>query len=40
MTPEQLDQLCADAMARIEYFVARMCAQNMRRMRESWSRYE
>lgn len=36
MTPEQLDRLCAEALQRIGYYINRMCAQQMRRMREGW----
>ena len=38
MTQEQLDKLCLEAMQRLQYFVNRCAAQQLRRMREEWSR--
>ena len=38
MTPEQLDRLCTEAMQRIVYFINKSAAQQLRRMKESWSK--
>lgn len=38
MTPEHLDQLCAAALQRLEYFINRMAAQQLRRMKEGWTK--
>lgn len=38
MSPEQLDRLCAEALVRLEYFINRCHAQQLRRMREMWSK--
>ena len=38
MSAEQLDRLCAQALQRINYFIARKTAQQQRRMRESWAK--
>ena len=37
MTPEHLDRLCAEAMQRITYFINKAAAQQLRRMKESWT---
>lgn len=34
MDAETLDRLCREAMQRITYYINRMTAQNLRRMRE------
>jgi len=36
MTPDQLNKLCAEALQRLEYFINRMAAQQLRRMKEGW----
>jgi hypothetical protein len=38
VTQEQIDKLCLEAMQRLQYFVNRCAAQQLRRMREEWSR--
>lgn len=38
MTPEQIEKLCAEARQRLQYFVNRKAAQQLRRMREHWSK--
>ncbi len=37
MSAEQLDKLCAEAMQRITYFINKAAAQQLRRMKESWT---
>lgn len=37
MTPEQLEKLCAEARHRLQLYINRVAAQQMRRMRETWS---
>lgn len=36
MTAADLDRICAEALQRLEYFINRCTAQQLRRMRESW----
>ncbi len=38
MTPTDLDRLCAEAMARLQGFIARSAAQHLRRWREKWGK--
>lgn len=38
MSPEQLDRLCAEALQRVIYRINRCHAQQLRRMREMWSK--
>lgn len=38
MTPAQTEQLAAEARQRLAYFVNRMAAQQLRRMREQWAK--
>ena len=33
-----LDKLAAEAIQRLEYFINRMAAQQLRRMRETWNK--
>jgi hypothetical protein len=37
MSPQQTEQLAAQARQRLAYFVNRMAAQQQRRMREQWA---
>lgn len=36
MTSEQIERLCQEALQRVNYWIARSAAQNVRRMKESW----
>lgn len=36
MTPEQIEKLCQEARHRLQLFINRMAAQQLRRMRETW----
>ena len=38
MNPAQLDAMCAAAIKRINAHIARVAGQQLRRMRETWSR--
>lgn len=38
MTLADLDRICAEALQRIGYFINRCTAQQLRRMKESWSK--
>jgi hypothetical protein len=38
MTPEQTEKLAQEARQRVAYFINRMAAQQIRRMREAWSK--
>ena len=38
MSPEQTAQLAAEARQRLAYYINRMAAQQLRRMREQWSK--
>jgi hypothetical protein len=40
MSPQQTEQLAAQARQRLAYFVNRMAAQQLRRMREQWAKVE
>lgn len=37
MSPEQTEQLAAQARQRLAYYINRMAAQQQRRMRELWA---
>lgn len=37
MSPEQTEQLAAQARQRLAYYINRMAAQQLRRMREQWA---
>ena len=37
MSPEQTEQLAAQARQRLAYYVNRVAAQQLRRMREQWA---
>ena len=37
MSPEQTEQLAAQARQRLAYYINRMAAQQQRRMREQWA---
>lgn len=38
MTPDQTEKLAQEARQRVAYFINRMAAQQIRRMREAWSK--
>lgn len=38
MTPEQLEKLCAEARHRMQLYINRVAAQQLRRMRETWTK--
>ena len=38
MTPEQIDKLVAEAQERMRHFINRITGQNLRRMREQWTK--
>jgi len=38
MTQAALDRLCAEALQRLTYFINRSAAQQIRRMRATWSK--
>jgi len=38
MTQQQLDELCAQALQRITYFINRCAGQHIRAMKNAWSK--
>ena len=38
MTPAQTEKLAQEARQRVAYFINRMASQQLRRMREAWSK--
>lgn len=38
MTTQEIDRLCAEAMARLKIFINKLAGQHLRAMRKSWSK--